>query len=315
MPTKSKKPTTAKSSANSRNPFSRLVQKISASRNAKLLVVFLLVFASVGVWKLYDTYAAKAKYLCSSYPAGCTNYQVGGTYSVRQTYYVGSGGGASGMGLVDTATHSVGTVALPATTAPCIVPFGARFKILGGPFNGKTVVVTDRIGHSSDFDVYASKGSSANIQVQYLDNGGKKPNPNASYCKNNPNVGKPVTATPTPTPTAPVASSAPVITVNASCSGVSGTAYDVDSPNGSVSVDIYINSEYNARTHPQPDFRTQTWPKSASQYNSQKNLWGINSQVPRGQSRTYYAYVLGKDRNGNRDNNSYALVKSNTVRC
>lgn len=33
------------------------------------------------------------------------------------------------------------------------VPFGARWRILSGPFSGRVLTVKDRIGHSSDFDV------------------------------------------------------------------------------------------------------------------------------------------------------------------
>ncbi len=115
--------------------------------------------------------------------------------------------------------------------------------------------------------------------------------------------------------TQPSGNNPPKITIKATCSGVSGTALDADSPNGSVFVDIYINSGYSAN-HAQPDIRTQTWPNTASQYNaSTRDKWGYNITTPKGHTRTYYAYVLGKDRNGNRDNNSYALVVSNTIKC
>ena len=33
------------------------------------------------------------------------------------------------------------------------VPLGARYRVLSGPYAGRTLVVADRIGHSSQFDI------------------------------------------------------------------------------------------------------------------------------------------------------------------
>ena len=34
------------------------------------------------------------------------------------------------------------------------VPFGSKWKVLSGPMAGRTFTVNDRIGHSSQFDIW-----------------------------------------------------------------------------------------------------------------------------------------------------------------
>ncbi len=442
-----------KKKLSSRNPIARLYQKVGASRNAKLLVVFLVIFAGVGVWKLYDTYAATNyrthwEYWgprirgCESgggagkpanYSAKNKSSTASGAYQVLDGTWNGWGnypharnatpeqqelqgwqifqaagtrpwnasahcwnnganpGGAQATGPLavngtggswrnaaggcnNNGSTGCGTSrGTPAPTAPAPKSTIRGYKVSGIGYNqdsvlaGAHVVYLDgaAIGDSSMGTGAQIVKSGANsysfdniprgwhrIGVWYYPSDWKvigatvcydrddchnetprtpEANPLTRWYHGVPSIvvntsnnavadvywhfEKIATATKPPAAiTQPSGNNAPVISVKATCSGVTGTAYDLDSPNGSVFVDVYIDSPYSA-SHPQPDFRTQTWPNTASQYNSQKNLYGIASQVPRGQSRTYYVYVLGKDRSGNRDNNSYALAVSNKVSC
>ncbi len=107
--------------------------------------------------------------------------------------------------------------------------------------------------------------------------------------------------------------SKPQVTANITCDGVSGTAYDRNSPSGSVQVHVYFDTGYSS-SHPQPNVVTQTWPRSASQYATQADKWGIANRV-RGRSITYHVYVIGQDNSGNRDNGDYNYVATKKLNC
>lgn len=41
------------------------------------------------------------------------------------------------------------------------VPFGTRFEVLSGPYAGRVLTVKDRIGHSSEFDIWMASCDAA----------------------------------------------------------------------------------------------------------------------------------------------------------